>query len=116
MLKMRDLHVAKPSTHYHITGSLTDFEDRHAVILHSGWHASFRVKRCDAKDVGDHIDGRCDYSDYDPATKNNLRLTLLSVPRVNQFTEAVFLDMDYHEILPCKVMPIYCLARERNRV
>ena len=114
MLKMSDLHTAKPSTDYHITGSLTNFDDRHAVILHSGWGASFRVKRCDAREIADHIDGRCDYGNYDPATMNNLRLALLTAPRANQFVEAVFIDMDYIEIIPCKVMPIYCLERERN--
>ena len=116
MLKLRDLHNAKASTHYHITGSLTHADDAHDVILHATEKASFRVKRCDARDVGDHIVGRCDYHDYDPVKMNNLRLALLTVPKANQFTEGVLIDMDYIEILPCTVMPVYCLERQRNGV
>ena len=113
MLKMSEFHTASVSTHYHISGSLRHARDAHDVILHAGEGASFRVKRCDAKDVGDLIDGRCDYTDYDPETKNNLRLLLLSEPKANQFTEAVFVDLDYEEMLRCTVFPVLCLQYEK---
>ena len=66
MVKLEDLHSAKASTHYHITGSLTHSDDKHNVILHASEQASFKVKCSDARDVGEHINGRCDYTDYDP--------------------------------------------------
>ena len=114
MVKLEDLHSAKASTHYHITGSLTHSDDKHNVILHASEKASFKVKCSDAKDVGEHIDGRCDYTDYDPEKMNNLRLTLLTEPKANQFTEGVLIDMDYIEILPCAVIPVKCLERENQ--
>ena len=112
MVRLEDLHSAKASTHYHITGSLTHSDDKHNVILHASEKASFKVKCSDARDVGAHIDGRCDYNDYDPESKNNLRLVLLTLPVSNDFTQGVLIDMDYIEILPCAVIPVYCLARE----
>ena len=113
MLKMSEIHTAEASTHYHITGSLMHARDAHDVILHASELASFKVKRCDAKDVGNHIDSRCDYTDYDPETKNNLRLVLLTEPETNQFTEAVLIDLDYVEMLPCTVLPERCLEYEK---
>ena len=114
MLRLGDLHSVKASTHYHITGSLTDAGDAHDVILHATEQASFRVKRCDARDVGESIDGRCDYTDYDSEKMNNLWLTLLTVPKVNDFTKGVLVDIDYSEILPCPVIPVMCLEREKQ--
>lgn len=114
MLQLSDLHVAKASTHYHITGSLTHSDDKHNVILHASEKASFKVKCSDAKDVGAHINGRCDYNDYDPEKMNNLRLTLLTETKTNEFTQGVLIDMDYIEILPCTVIPVYCLELEKH--
>ena len=114
MVRLEDLHSAKASTHYHITGSLTHSADKHNVILHATEQASFKVKCSDAKDVGAHIDGRCDYNDYDPERMHNLRLMLLTEPKVNVFTEGVLVDMDYIEILPCTVIPVMCLERENQ--
>ena len=113
-VRLSDLHSVKASTDYHITGSLTHADDAHDVILHATEQASFRVKRSDARDVGEYIDGRCDYTDYDPEKMNNLRLILLTVPKVNDFTKGVLVDMDYSEILPCTVIPAICLERERK--
>ena len=114
MVRLEDLHSAKASTHYHITGSLTHSDDKHNVILHATEQASFKVKCSDAKDVSEHIDGRCDYTDYDPEKMNNLRLTLLTEPKANVFTEGVLIDMDYIEILLCTVIPVMCLELERQ--
>lgn len=114
MLQLSDLHVAKASTHYHITGSLTHHNDKHNVIIHASEKASFKVKCSDAKDVGEHIMGRCDYNDYDPEKMNNLRLALLTEPIANQFTEGILIDMDYIEILPCTVIPVKCIELEKQ--
>ena len=113
-VKLSDLHTAEASTHYHITGSLTCSCDPHKVILHASCSASFLVKRCDAKDIGDHLIGRCDYADYDPEKMHNLRLVLLSEPVANDFTEGVLIDMDYVEMLSCKVIPEYCLEIQQQ--
>ena len=113
-VKLSDLHTAEASTHYHITGSLTYSKDPHKVILHALKSASFTVKRCDAKDIGDHLMGRCDYEDYDPEKMHNLRLTLLTEPVANDFTQGVLIDMDYIEILPCTVMPTYCIEIQQQ--
>lgn len=115
MVRMSDLHLAKASTHYHITGSLTHMDDRHHVILHATEQASFKVKRCDAREIGEHIDGRCDNTDYDPETKRNMMLVLLTKPVASEFTKGVFIDMDYTEILPCSVIPVMCLAIDKLR-
>ena len=114
MVRLSDLHSAEASKHYHITGSLTRLDDKHDVIIHATEKASFKVKRCDAKDVGEHIDGRCDFTDYDPEQKKNLRLVLLMKPIANEFTKGVLVDMDYYEILPCTVIPVYCLELENQ--
>ena len=71
MVRLSDLHSAEASKHYHITGSLTRLDDKHDVIIHATEKASFKVKRCDAKDVGEYIDGRCDFTDYDPEKKKS---------------------------------------------
>lgn len=114
MIRLSDLHLAKASTHYHITGSLTHADDKHKVILHASEKASFKVKCSDAKDVGEHIDGRCDYNDYDPEKKKNLWLALLTKPIANDFTEGVLIDIDYIEILPCMVIPVICIEIENQ--
>ena len=99
-----------------ITGSVSGHYDSPAAItlFDANTNTAYEVVGSAIAEVIEIVEGRCDYTDYDPDTHTNLRLVLDTEPTDAQLRseyikdriaiKAVLIDFDYDDVAFCEVV------------